>query len=756
MTKQRFFTTIGENFRSEVTPATIDEFLAARDDQKVMNLCQRILAETDEEKQKELKSQLPVWTPRCAQFADNHRKEEKALQPLNRQMFDIDDKGHTAEILQLMQPATGNADEQYIGEFRILLVEESVRKGTHVLAVAPAHLSLNEAQLRFAELTGLRVDASVKNVAGCIYMVPRSYIKYVAKDLADPEAVNVMDKGDAVDTSADAQPCVEAPAAAAPAEVLPDDFNGIPYPLIVDALAEQLGGVPAHGARNNFLFIMACNLRYVCDDNPAWIERILPNYGEDQQKLRNTIKSACNRPQNQGQPQLLQRALANAKMRLEVKLQAETGKSYLTRNQPPAMPARLPAPIKLLVSRLPDIYRPSAAIGVFAPLGAHLRGVKVKYIDNVAHELGGFMSACIADQSAGKSSINALVEEIMADIHVRDKESRTLEAAWKEECRRAKASEKKPKRPVDICVQHLMSNTTNAALVQRLMDADNNGGKFLYMLMPEIEMLYNIRQSGGCTPSEVIRLAYDQSLYGQERVGHDSITGTPPLRLNFNVAATPVSARRFFRRDLVNGTLSRIALSTIIRQGIGTEIPVFGNYDEDFRSRLRPYIDRLNSTSGMVVCQQAAKMATRFVKENAEFAALSGDEVFEVFSFRALRMAFDRAVVLYILQDKWTKDIADFCRWSMQYDLWCKLHFFGEQIRCASQVEQPSTPGPQNLLDLLPNPFDIVSLQTVYGAQGLHGKAKDVLYTWKKRGYVVECAIKGTWKKTDKYLSKKK
>ena len=331
-----------------------------------------------------------------------------------------------------------------------------------------------------------------------------------------------------------------------------------------------------------------------------------------------------------------------------------------------------------------------------------------------------------------------------------------MEAAWKEECRRAKASEKKPKRPVDICVQHLMSNTTNAALVQRLMDADNNGGKFLYMLMPEIEMLYNIKQSGGCTPSEVIRLAYDQSLYGQERVGHDSITGTPPLRLNFNVAATPVSARRFFRRDLVNGTLSRIALSTIIRQGIGTEIPVFGNYDEDFRSRLRPYIDRLNSTSGVVVCQQAAKMATRFVKENAEFAALSGDEVFEVFSFRALRMAFDRAVVLYILQGKWTKDIADFCRWSMQYDLWCKLHFFGEQIRCASQVEQPSTPGPQNLLDLLPNPFDIVSLQTVYGAQGLHGKAKDVLYTWKKRGYVVECAIKGTWKKTDKYLSKKK
>ena len=216
MTKPRFFTTIGENFRSEVTPATIDEFFAARDDQKVMNLCQRILAETDEEKQKELKSQLPVWTPRCAQFADNHRKEEKALQPLNRQMFDIDDKGHTAEILQLMQPATGNADEQYIGEFRILLVEESVRKGTHVLAVAPAHLSLNEAQLRFAELTGLRVDASVKNVAGCIYMVPRSYIKYVAKDLADPEAVNVMDQGDAVDTSADAQPCVEAPAAAAP------------------------------------------------------------------------------------------------------------------------------------------------------------------------------------------------------------------------------------------------------------------------------------------------------------------------------------------------------------------------------------------------------------------------------------------------------------------------------------------------------------------------------------------------------------
>ena len=422
------------------------------------------------------------------------------------------------------------------------------------------------------------------------------------------------------------------------------------------------------------------------------------------------------------------------------------------------MPERLPRLIQLLVSKVDKMYRPAVAQAVFPPLGAHLHGVRTRYIDNSEADLGGFMSVCMAKQSIGKGSVNMPIDLITEDIRQRDDYSRELERQWKQQCKSAKASEKKPPRPNGICIQFLMSNMTNAALVQRLLDAESAGGKFLYTRLDEIEMLDQIKASGGATASEIIRLAHNQALYGQERVGTESVTGTPPLRFNFNASTTVPTGQAYFAKGLTNGTLSRITLSTIIKPMGKRGIPRFGDYDEEFRNQLATFIRNLNEANGLISCPEADNLAEELCEENAEFSELSDDDAFETLSYRACRMVHDKAKLLYIAQGyQWDETIADFCRWSMRYDLWLKLHFFGEQMRMQSEESQPTkNVGPKNILDMVQDRFSLQDLTFIYQALGKQGNIKQLIYTWTSRGYIEQDAATQEYLKTDKYLSRHK
>lgn len=679
-------------------------------------------------------------------------------------MFDIDDKGHTEEILKLMVSTTESTEktEMYIGPFLVLMVEESVRRGTHVLVVPPSDLSLTDAQALFSQLINLPVDPAVKNVAGCIYMVPEDHVRYQSPRFFTTEIINdkfVKINGNSCSKeeraftdnlrSIDGNSRLE----------YPDNYDGIPYTLLVESLADQLGGVPVHGSRNNFLFSMACHLRYVCNDDPQWIAQVLPTYGEDPTRVHKTIQSACNRAQSRNMPAMLQRALSVARGQSRIANQSShIGGNPMNGATPPELPKRLPKLIQLLVSKVDPMYRPAVAQAVFAPLGAHLHGVTTRYIDNSINDLGGFMSVLMAKQSIGKGSVNMPINMIMADILDRDSYSREQEKTWKAQVKASKANEKKPSRPEGLCVQNLMSNMTNAALVQRLLDAEAAGGKFLYVRLDEIELLDQIKATGGATASELIRLAFTQSLYGQERVGNDSITGTPPLRFNFNASTTIPAGQSYFRGGLTNGTLSRLTFATIIKPIGRRGIPRFGDYDEDFKRQLQPYIVNLNAATGLIECRQAERMAEQLCEENEVLAELSDDDVFETWSYRANRIAYDKAMLLYIAQGyQWTKEIADFCRWSEQYDLWCKLHFFGQQTREQNQVESlPASFGPQNMLDLLPDRFSRQDLQAVHRAQGRDGNVMQLIYTWCNRGHIALDETTQEYVKSQAYLSKHK
>lgn len=742
------FTTLGKGHNAPCLPITPEEWLAARKDPKLAALCQRIKASHNASQQRKLKSQLPVWTPRCGAFKENHRAEVDALCHLDRLMFDIDEKGQTDRVLSAVRM---EGEQAYIGDFEVLLIERSVRDGTHVLVKPLPGKPIPQQQVAFSEAVQLPVDSSVKNVAGCIYLVPQSHVCYESPRFFEPKVMDVSDlrapAGDVVRSLSTGD------VARNVSTTFPSAYEGIPIDTIIQSLVELLGGAPEHGSRNQFIFSLACYARYLCQSNPEWIRQVLPTFGEEAEKAWSTIRSACNRSQPDRLPELVERALQQARTREELKQvkqpEPETF-DLLTSSYPPAMPERLPASIQKITSRVPSMYKPCVAFQSFSALGAHLKGVYVVYIDNVPHELGGQIGILMAGQSTGKSCVNQPIEVIMADILASDRQSREVEQEWKIACKRAKSNEKKPARPAGICVQYLMSNMTNAALVQRLIDADAAGGKCLFLRLDEIELLDQIKATGGAKASELIRLAYDRSLYGQERVGPDSVTGIPPLRLNVTASTTVESGIAYIRPHLKDGTFSRVSLCTIFRPQGDLGLPKYGTYDEDYRKALAPHIERLNEAIGLIDCPEAYKLAEELYRENEERYVLSADEDFRELSYRSLRIAYDRAVMIYLMEGcQWSDEIADFMRWLMEYDLWVKLYYFADELWDLRQrgKRKKGRPGRGSLLRKLPDRFDFNHFQAVYQANGLTGDPKDLLYTWVHRGHVSRDEASGMYSK---------
>ena len=692
------FTCIGRSHGAPAIPATREDWEKMRSEQWLKDMCRRIAA--GEEK---LKRKLPVWTPGCAEFAGNHRAVKDVVKPLQRLMLDFDEKGHSQEILEK------SLQLQKEGRWEILLVEESVRKGTHVLVTLPPGMTPQEAQIRFSEDVGFKADPALKDVARCIYMVPAEYTLYVNDALftlssalsfraEQSEAKNLGNaKVDAPEILRRKAPLDDK---MGDEKTFPSTHEDIPYESIIETLEEQMGGRPDIGSRNNFIFSMACHLRYICNDDPAWIAQVLPDYGEEREKFVATVKSACQRIQTKSMPRIMKRTLAICRRNSDfINHHSEF------ENTPPEMPEELPPLIRLLLSRTPEIYRPAVANAVFPALGAHLWQTTFRYIDNCPHE-ATLATLLLAPTGSGKSCVNVPIDYIMADIRERDRQSMEKERKWKQDMQTKGANKDKKKRPEGIVIQEIDPDSTSAAFVQRMADAE---GRFLYARMNEIQQLNNLSSRGNSQHVfDLLCLAFDYgNIYGQTRVGTSSVSERVCVRFNYNVSTTIRKGQAFFRSVLTDGPLSRINMCTIPEREIGAEMPVYGTYGDDFAEELKPYIDRLTAARGLIECPEASRLAKELMQENAEFARLSQSRVFENFSFRANVIAFLKAMVLYVAHGMvWHETMEDFIRWSLQYDLWCKMHFFGQAIEEQENAGMKNNaPGPQNLLDLLPEIF---------------------------------------------------
>ena len=512
----------------------------------------------------------------------------------------------------------------------------------------------------------------------------------------------------------------------------PATYEEIPYKLLVEILEEQMGGAPEHGSRNNFIFSMACHLRYVCNDDARWIAQVLPTYGEGEDKWMATIRSACARSQNKSMPRIMQRTVLICKERLG--LVSEKAESLT----PPEMPKRLPALIKLLVSKTPKLYQPAVAHAVFPALATHLWRTTFRYIDNVEHE-ATLMNVLMAGTGAGKNCISEPINRIMADIRERDRVNLQREREWKKEMQTKGANKDKRQRPEGLVIQEIDPDMTNAAFVQRLADAEE---RFLYAKMNEIDQFDALKTNANKKAHfQIMCLAFDPgNVYGQTRVGTGSVSERVCVRFNWNASTTLNKGKQYFRGVLTDGPISRINFCTIPMRTIGSEIPVFGHYDAAFDEELRPYIDNLNKARGLVVCKAVNRLAKKLMEENAEFSRLSQSRVYENLSFRANVIAFLKAMVLYVAHgEKWDKTMEEFIRWSLEYDMWCKMQFFGRAIGRVDRDGEDSfrQRGPQNLLDLLPEVFTREEAQLMRHRQGIEeGSVRSMLSNWKKRGYI--------------------
>ncbi len=406
----------------------------------------------------------------------------------------------------------------------------------------------------------------------------------------------------------------------------------------------------------------------------------------------------------------------------------------------PPMPKRLPKLIQLLTSKTPDVYKPTLAHALFPPLATHLCGVRFPYTDNVEHE-ATLMNCLMASTGAGKGCIDEPIRRIMADIKRRDDENAQREAEWKKDCQRKGANKDRMVRPEGLVIQIIDPDMTKPALVTRMDEAE---GHFVYVKLNELDLFEQLKGQTGKQHFQLMCLAFDPGAeYGQTRVGIQSVTARPVCRFNWNACTTILKGRRFFNKVLTDGPISRINFCTIPEMEIGAEQPVYGQYDIAFDEALRPYIENLTKARGLIVCKQADALARKLQKECAEFARLSQNEVYWNLSHRACVIAWLKACVLYVANGcKWEKAIDDFIRWSLEYDLWCKMEFFGEDIAKANmETETRTKRGPRNLLELLPDVFTIADARRVRQQQGMgneNRKCEKMIHQWVFRKYVLQ------------------
>lgn len=510
--------------------------------------------------------------------------------------------------------------------------------------------------------------------------------------------------------------------------LFPADYNGTPYAYIVEELEAQYGGAPQVGDRNNTILKMASDLAQICDRNPEWIFSILPDYGLSSQEVMTTIRSACSYDHKMYFSLKLRKAIKRAKQRVG-------GTDEEFDSCPPPMPEKLPGLVKLLLGKTPEAYRPAVAHAVFPALASHLFNVRFKYIDNQYHE-ATLMNVLMAETGAGKSCIDKPIQYIMEDIVESDSYNRERESQWKRENRKKGANKDKEKRPDGLVIQYVQPDMTNAAFIMRTKEAE---GHFLYTKANEIEAFD--RLSGGTKGAQFTIMCnafdYDNS-YGAERVGNDSVSETVCVRFNFNACTTFQGGKTYFRTQLIKGALNRINFCTIPKLPIGSEMPIYGVYDDKFRQKLKPYIDRLKKAEGEVSSKSVSDFAKLLSEELRDESVERDDVVYENFSYRANVIAFLKAMVLYIAEGngKFTNEMKNFVRWSLHYDLWCKMQFFGEDVRKAMEQDhfEVSKRGQKGVLDYLPSEFteeEIVRERIRLGMN--QGPLPNLLRTWKSR-----------------------
>ena len=729
-------------------------------------------AEAVKKAQDRLKSELPFFCPHYGIFKNNVRRQENA-QPesfMFQTIIDVDDREYVDKAIEKARELNCS-DSIWNGS--LLHLCYSARKKLHIGIRLPVGMTIEETQKAYCEALGVPYDESCITPERMIYLTDKDSEIYRSKMwcavLSEKEILMrrqaYLDRGLTVDGrgkvnshGADAPHIGHSGGNQNAGGLGAREKNLIAFDLFTQAAG--LGGmeIDTVGSRHSSLLaIMSAGASRVMEEEELMkVVRVkMPSYYQENdchQLIHDFYAKYADNTKPMSREVMRVNALAEQKASQQVnslqlkvnradgnhavqgsnlKVQS-TGEDY---PDPPEMPKKLPKLVELLISRTPEIYKPAVAHAIFPPLATHLWKTRFRYIDNVEHE-ARLMTLLLAGTGAGKSSVNRPIDFIMEDIRLRDAENLKREKAWKDEMLRKGANKDKRKRPENLIIQEIDADMTNPAFVMRTAEAQEH---FLYTSLNELDQFDALKGSGS-QQFRIMCLAADPgNKYGQTRVGTMSVTERVTIRFNWNASTTIQKGQRYFSKVLTDGPISRINFCTIPEREIGEDMPVYGTYDESYREALRPYIENLNKVTGLIECKEAFQLALKLKDENAEFARLSQDRTFENLSFRANVIAYLKACVLYVANGcKWEPEIDEFIRWSEQYDLYCKMRFFGDMIAKENfMAEKSSKRGPQNLLQILPDNFTAAQLLAIRLEHGLDAKGTDMMIRqWLHRNYI--------------------
>ena len=729
-------------------------------------------AEAVKKAQDRLKSELPFFCPHYGIFKNNVRRQENA-QPesfMFQTIIDVDDREYVDKAIEKARELNCS-DSIWNGS--LLHLCYSARKKLHIGIRLPVGMTIEETQKAYCEALGVPYDESCITPERMIYLTDKDSEIYRSKMwcavLSEKEILMrrqaYLDRG----LTVDGRGKVDSHGADAPhighsggnqdaGGLGAREKNLIAFDLFTQAAG--LGGmeIDTVGSRHSSLLaIMSAGASRVMEEEELMkVVRVkMPSYYQENdchQLIHDFYAKYADNTKPMSREVMRVNALAEQKASqqvnsLQLKVNRADGNHTVQSSNlkvqnteedypdPPEMPKKLPKLVELLISRTPELYKPAVAHAIFPPLATHLWKTRFRYIDNVEHE-ARLMTLLLAGTGAGKSSVNRPIDFIMEDIRLRDAENLKREKAWKDEMLRKGANKDKRKRPENLIIQEIDADMTNPAFVIRTAEAQEH---FLYTSLNELDQFDALKGSGS-QQFRIMCLAADPgNKYGQTRVGTMSVTERVTIRFNWNASTTIQKGQRYFSKVLTDGPISRINFCTIPEREIGEDMPVYGTYDESYREALRPYIENLNKVTGLIECKEAFQLALKLKDENAEFARLSQDRTFENLSFRANVIAYLKACVLYVANGcKWEPEIDEFIRWSEQYDLYCKMRFFGDMIAKENFTAQRSSKrGPQNLLQILPDSFTAAQLLAIRLEHGLDAKGTDMMIRqWLHRNYI--------------------
>ena len=732
--------------------------------------------------QERLKSELPFFCPHYGMFKNNVRRQENALPEsfLFQTIIDVDDKEYVEKAIEKARELNCSSG---IWNGSLLHLCYSARKKLHIGIRMPIGMTIEETQKAYCEALGVPYDESCITPERMIFLTDKDSEIYRSKMWCAvlPESEiqarrqAFLDRGLTVDGRGDAKVnSLQFTVNSNSNDKVQNnrlsgnhgtgelgeasEKNLIAFDLFVQSAGLEGMAIDTVGSRHSSLLaIMSAGASRVMSEEELMkvVRTKMPSYYQEDdchQLIHDFYAKYADSCKPMSRDVIRVNALAEKQASRQVNSLQLTVNSPNANHavqssmfqvqsaeedypEPPEMPEKLPKLVELLISRTPEIYKPAVAHAIFPPLATHLWQTSFRYIDNVVHE--ATLSTCLlAGTGAGKSSVDKPIRYIMEDIRKRDAENLKREKEWKEEVTRKGANKDKRKRPDNLVIQEIDADMTSPAFVMRTAEAQ---GRFLYTSLNELDQFDALRGSGN-QQFRIMCLAFDPfNLFGQQRVGVQSVTERVTIRFNWNASTTIQKGQRYFSKVLTDGPISRINFCTIPEREIGDEMPVFGDYDDAYREALKPYIENLNNARGLIDCPEAFQLALKLKDENAEFSRLSQDRVYENLSFRANVIAYLKACVLYVANGcKWEPEIDEFIRWSERYDLYCKMRFFGDAIKRANDTgEKSSKRGPSNMLMQLPDEFTYQQVIDLRVANGMSQKGTSkMLGNWKDRHYI--------------------